>query len=142
VAILFGIKVFHIVLGVLQPNFGDNKLFPLITFVVVIVLMVALVSALGRVLKKGLDRTLLGGLDKIGGSILGALKWAFFCSAIIFLADKINVDIGALFGNVDAPMAEIVRPVAPWVIETASALIPALRDTLNAIMEMINGSTT
>lgn len=140
IAILFGIKVFHWILGVLQPSFGENKLFPLITFVVIMVLMVSLVSALGRVLKKGLNKSILGGLDKIGGSVLGALKWAFFCSAIIFLADKINLDIGAVFGNASSSMADIVRPVAPWVINAASALIPALQDTLNGIMEMINGT--
>ena len=61
----------------LDQYFEDfDNLLPFISFLIIFLAILLLVNMLGKVVKKMVDMTLLGGVDRFAGAIVGIAKWA------------------------------------------------------------------
>ena len=133
VAIIGAFKLLDFGMEVLQPYFESwEQALPIISFVLLFVGILLIVNLIGKIVKKILDMTLLGGLDNFAGSVIGLLKWAFGVSLVLWLGESINI-------SVSADMAEgtyiypIVASIAPFVVELISSYMPFIQDVFNQL---------
>lgn len=75
----------------LQDTFhADKETLPYITFLIIFVAIVVLVTFLGKAIRHSIDKTFLGRVDEIFGSLLGAIKTLFMISVALWIADSFN----------------------------------------------------
>lgn len=134
IAILLGILGAFKLLGnamlMIGTNFKiSNSILPYVAFAVVFVLIVIVVSLLGKVIKSSIDKSFLGRVDQAMGGLVGMLKAAFLLSIIIWILDSMNIGFlerwfekSALY----APIAGIAPTITSWI----SKMIPAFGDIL------------
>lgn len=73
----------------LQDEFNaDKEALPYITFLVIFVVIVLLVTLLGKSIRNSIDKSFLGRVDEIFGSVLGAFKTLFVLSVLLWIADS------------------------------------------------------
>jgi membrane protein required for colicin V production len=73
----------------LQDEFNaDKESLPYITFFLIFVIIIVLVTWLGKAIRKSIDKTFLGRVDEICGSVLGAFKSLFVLSVLLWIADS------------------------------------------------------
>jgi len=78
----------------LQDEFNaDKHMLPYITFFIIFVIVVVLVTWLGKAIRKSIDKTFLGRVDEIFGSLLGALKAVFMLSVLLWIADSFKMSL-------------------------------------------------
>lgn len=76
----------------LQDEFNaDKETLPYITFFVIFVIVVVLTTWLGKAIRASIDKTFLGRVDEIFGSLLGAFKTLFILSVLLWIADSFKV---------------------------------------------------
>ena len=78
---------------------ADNKLLPYVSFTIVFILVVVLVTWLGRRIKSSMDKTFLGKVDAIAGAALSMLKCAFGISVLIWLMSSFHYSLPANWVN-------------------------------------------
>lgn len=71
---------------------GDSKTAKVIGFIIVLVLVLIGIQLLAKALSKIVNAMLLGGFNKIGGSILGTIRMALFLGVLLSLFQKVNVN--------------------------------------------------
>lgn len=71
----------------------EERYVTIIAFALTFVLIVIVISLAGKILTKIADFAHLGWINKIGGGVFGALKWALIFSVIIMVFDKLNSSI-------------------------------------------------
>ena len=74
---------------------ADTTLLPYLSFLIIFVLVVILVTFLGRQIKSLTDTTFLGRVDALAGGILGALKYMFCASVLIWLISSFHYSLPA-----------------------------------------------
>jgi len=78
----------------LQNHFhADKATLPYIAFVVVFILIVIVVTLIGRMFKHSIDKSFLGSMDKAMGASLGIFKTAFMLSILIWIADSLKFSL-------------------------------------------------
>lgn len=76
----------------LQDEFNaDKETLPYITFFIIFVIVVVLTTWLGKAIRASIDKTFLGRVDEIFGSLLGAFKTLFILSVLLWIADSFKV---------------------------------------------------
>ena len=132
-AIVGAFKLLDFGMELLQPYFDDwEHALPIISFIILFIAILLIVNLIGKIVKKILDMTLLGGLDNFAGAVIGFLKWAFGVSLILWLGESIEI-------SVSAEMAEgtyiypIVASIAPFVIDSISAYMPFIQDVFDQL---------
>jgi membrane protein required for colicin V production len=136
-AIIGGFKLLHTGMELLDRHFDINgNLLPFVAFIAIFILIVVGMNLLGKLLKKVLDLTLLGSVDNIAGLILGALKWAFGISILLWLTSYVGlllpekyVDGSLLYGYVE--------PIAPITVDYISTIFPMANDLFDSIENLI-----
>ncbi|HLT80897.1 MAG TPA: CvpA family protein [Cyclobacteriaceae bacterium] len=129
-AIILGILGGFMLLGkamlMLDSNFTiDQSVLPYIAFAVVFVLIVVLVSWIGRLLRDTVRHTFLGGIDQAVGAIVGMVKTAFMLSVAIWILDALKIDIADWFAS--SRLYAIIEDFAPLVAGWIGKLIPAFQ---------------
>lgn len=90
--ILGGFRLMGWAMIYLQEEFhADKATLPYIAFFVVFILIVVIVTLIGRMIKHSVDKSFLGSMDKALGACLGILKTAFLFSVIIWIADSLKL---------------------------------------------------
>lgn len=108
--IVAGFKLMGIALVFLQDKFDmDERYLPYIAFGVVFIVVVILVSLLGRSIRASIDKTLLGRVDEAAGAGIGIIKSVFIFSVVMWIL---------------SPLED--RWLERW--ETGSLLMPHVRD--------------
>jgi len=75
----------------LQDEFNaDKAVLPYLAFILIFVLIVVLVTWLGRRIRGSIDKTFLGRVDEIMGAGLGAVKTIFMASVLLWIADSLK----------------------------------------------------
>jgi membrane protein required for colicin V production len=69
---------------------ADTDFLPYISFFIIFIAVVVLVIFMGSRIKHMMDQTFLGKVDALAGAVLGAAKYAFCASVILWLAGKVN----------------------------------------------------
>ncbi len=111
--------------------------FPIIAFLIVFGITLALVGMAGWILKKMMNMILLGGLDSIGGGILGIVKAAFFISLFLWLANLFDLKMPKEW-KAKSEYLQYVEPLAPaviWVLEPIIPKIGELQKTVDGIVD-------
>ena len=90
--VLGGFKLMGLAMIYLQEEFhADKEVLPYIAFIIIFVLIVVVVTLIGRMIRDSIDKTFLGSMDKAMGACLGIFKTAFMFSVIIWITDSIKV---------------------------------------------------
>lgn len=132
-AILGGFKLMGVGIDLLTP-YADSlgKFLPIITFAVIFFLILGAVSVIGYGIKKFVDFTLLGGVDRIAGALLGVLKLSLILSVIIWFFTTVKVEIPEFFTK-DSFIYPFVQGIAPKAASTASSVFPSLSNFFEII---------
>lgn len=85
---------------------------PYIIFVVAFIAIVIIVTLLGKLFGRLIHMTLLGGIDKMMGAVLGVFKWAFFIGVFLCLANVLQLRLSHsyLADNYFCPFVQVLAP--------------------------------
>ncbi|MEN8247745.1 MAG: CvpA family protein [Bacteroidota bacterium] len=142
--ILAVIGAFHFLhwgITVLTENFQvSGKFLPFLAFVLIFVGIVIIVNTIGKLFKKIVDMVLLGGLDKIAGGLLGAIKWVFLLSVLIWMFQVFGLELPQHLRD-GSFLYPFVVGIAPATVDLFGLIIPASSDLLDNIADLLNFST-
>lgn len=112
--------------------------FPIMAFLIVFGITILIVSIAGWVLKKMMNLILLGGLDSIGGSILGIVKSAFFISLFMWLSLQFDLKMPREW-RAKSEYLQYIEPLAPSVIWVLEPIVPKVTELQKTIEEIVEG---
>lgn len=110
---------------------------PVISFLLVFIVVILLVSLGARLLKKTIDFAMLGWLDRLGGILLYMVIYTIVFSVLLFFAEKISL----LKGNViaESVVYKYVSPWGPKVIDNLGKIIPLFKDMFTELQHFFEG---
>jgi membrane protein required for colicin V production len=91
-----------------------------------------LVNLVGKIAKKILDMTLLGGLDNFAGAVLGLLKWAFGVSLVLWLATSVDMNLSNDLTD-NTYVYPVLASVAPFVFDAISVYMPFIQEIYDMV---------
>lgn len=112
--------------------------FPIIAFLIVFGITLALVGVAGWILKKMMNMILLGGLDSVGGAILGIVKTAFFISLFLWLANLFDLKMSKEW-SAKSEFMQYIEPLAPAVIWILEPIVPKIGELQKTVDEIVEG---
>ena len=90
--ILCGFKLMGIAMVLLDERFNiDEAVLPYIAFGAVFILVVILVTLMGRAIKASMDKSFLGRVDQSAGGLLGLFKTAFMISVVLWIFHSLKI---------------------------------------------------
>ena len=141
-AVIGGFHFLHWGMSVLSDNFQlSGRFLPFLAFILIFVAIITIVNAIGQALKKIIHMAFLGGIDRIAGAVLGALKFVFLFSILIWVFQVFGVEIPQHLQD-DSFFYTYVVALAPATVEIFSFIIPASSDLMDKISELMNFSNT
>jgi membrane protein required for colicin V production len=129
--VVAGFKFLGMAMVFLDNRFEINKsILPFVAFAAVFVIIMFLVSLLGRVIKGSMGKSVLGQFDQILGGVVGIAKTVFMLSVVLWIVDSLEWDF---FENMvsDSRLATVLSEVAPSITAWVGELIPFVRDIFN-----------
>lgn len=109
---------------------------PVISFMLVFIVVVVLIRLLANMIEKGINWTMLGWVNKLGGVILYVLMYMISFSVLLFFAEKVKLTGKA---TIDSSVTyAVVRPWGPWAIDTIGKLIPLFRDMFTQLEQFFD----
>ena len=140
-AVIGGFHFLHWGMSVLTDNFQlSGKFLPFLAFLLIFVGIVAIVNAIGQVLKKVIHMAFLGGVDRIAGALLGAVKFVLFFSVLIWVFQIFGVELPQHLQD-DSFLYTYVVAIAPATIDLFGFIIPASSELMDDISDLMNFST-
>jgi len=123
-----GFKLMGTAMLMLDDNFDINKsVLPYIAFGVVFIIIVLLVTLLGKFIRSSIDDTFLGRIDHAVGGFVGILKTAFMASVALWIISSLASGYTESWEE-DAVLYPIVVDFAPVTISWMGEWIPAFKD--------------
>ena len=102
----------------------------ILSFLLIFVCAVLLITLIGKALKTMIDLTPLGFLDGAGGAIVGVFKWVFIISVFLWALDIADIKIAVVEKSA---WYNKVKYFAPLVIERLRVWFPALESLMKQI---------
>ena len=118
---------------------NNSRWLPLLSFFLVFIAVVFLVSVCARLIRKTLRIVTLGWLDRIAGVLLYIVIYTIIFSILLFYAEKM-----LLLKSEVISASKSYRFVAPWgpmVIENLGKIIPVFKGLFNDLQEFFKGFT-
>lgn len=113
----------------LQGRFNaDKQYLPYISFALIFIIIVMVVSLLGRLIKHSVDKSFLGRVDQWMGSLLGLFKTLFMVSVVLWLADSMHITPKAEW-TAGSWLYPFTGNLAPKLAAWASDWIPLFKET-------------
>ena len=132
-AIIGGLKLVQWGGEFLRNTFDiDSIWLPVITFILIFLIILLIVYSIGSMLKHAVHLTLLGSVDRLAGSVLGIIKWAFGLSVIIWFFSN----IGFVFPEEMSANTFVYPQIydfAPMVFGYLSSLFPFIGEVIKAL---------
>lgn len=126
--VLAGFKLMGAAMLMLDEHYDINeKVLPYVAFAVVFLIVVVGITLLGKAFKSSLEKTVLGGIDKLCGGLLGIVKAAFMASVLIWLFTSLNIFPPASFSE-DAWLYPTIARLAPAVTSWIGEIFPVFSD--------------
>jgi membrane protein required for colicin V production len=126
--ILGAFKLMGLALIYLSNEFNiDEKVLPYIAFALVFILIVVIVTLIGRALKASIDKTFLGKVDESMGGLLGLFKTAFLLSVAIWLLDSFHYHFPERWTE-DSKVLPKIAGIAPAITAWLGQFIPFFHD--------------
>lgn len=116
---------------------GFTGLLPYLAFVLIFTVVAIGINIVGKVLKKTLDLTLLGNFDNFAGSILAILTWGFGISILIWLTNKVGMEVPDDWTS-GSILYQKIEPLAPVVIEVFSEYLPFIKHLFKSIADRLS----
>ena len=91
---------------------------------------------LGKLLKKMIDMTILGGFDSVAGAIVGILKWAIGVSILLWLCNNFGVELPGQ--NEELILYPYLSELGPNIIVSLDTVLPFAQDMLVSIKELLS----
>jgi membrane protein required for colicin V production len=89
--VFLGFKLMGVGMEFLEKEFNaDQTTLPYISFFLIFIIVVVLVTFLGKAIRNSIDKTFLGRVDQSMGVVLGAFKTMFMASVILWIADSLK----------------------------------------------------
>jgi len=107
---------------------ADKAVLPYISFAIIFLIVMVVVTLIGRSIKNSLDKTFLGKMDSIAGAALGLIKYAFGISVIIWLAEAFQIPIPEGWKE-ESVLYPIAAKVAPDLSEYFGKILPFFKET-------------
>ncbi len=126
--VLAGFKLMGTAMLMLDEHYEINEnVLPYVAFAVVFLIVVVGITLLGKAFKTSLEKTVLGGVDKVCGGLLGIVKAAFMASVLIWLFTSLNIFAPASFTE-DAWLYPTIARFAPAVTSWIGEIFPVFSD--------------
>jgi len=136
-AIIGGFKLMELGMTYLSEYFdGIDHLLPFISFLVIFIAIILLVNLFGKLVKKMVDMTLLGGVDKFAGGIVGIVKWAIGLSIILWLTNNFGIELPGQ--DEELVLYPFLAELGPSLITALDVVLPFAEDMLESIKELIS----
>jgi len=107
---------------------ADTAVLPYISFLLIFVIVVLIVTFIGGRIKNSMDKTFLGRVDAAAGALLGVLKYAFSISIILWLVDSFKIRLPENWVS-DSVLYPIVAQVAPTLASVFGDFLPFFKET-------------
>lgn len=135
--IIGGFKLMELGMTYLDDYFEEfDHLLPFISFLVIFLGILLLVNLLGKAVKKVVDMTLLGGVDKFAGAVVGMAKWAIGLSLILWLMDNFGIRLPGQ--DEDLVLYPYLAELGPNLIKSLSVILPFAEEMIESIKELIS----
>jgi membrane protein required for colicin V production len=122
--VFIGFKLMGTGAEYLRKEFNaDTTFLPYLSFAIIFIVVLVLVSFLGRRIKNSLDKTFLGTVDAVAGAILGVFKYAFCLSVVIWLISSFHFSL-PLHWTRDSWLYPATAGFAPRVAALFSGFLP------------------
>lgn len=105
----------------------DRHALPYVTFLIIFVIVIVLVTWLGKAMRQSIDKTFLGRVDEIMGSLLGAFKTLFMLSVMHWIADSFKLSLGSDWTD-GSYLYPFTAHLAPGFARWLAQFIPFLQD--------------
>jgi len=129
--VFLGFKLMASGVEYLQQKFNaDKAVLPYISFAVIFLVVMILVTFIGKRIKNSLDKTFLGKMDSIAGSLLGLFKYAFCISIVIWLAESFQIEIVQAWGS-ESKLYGVIVQVAPQISSLFGDFLPFFKETFS-----------
>ncbi|MBO3698942.1 CvpA family protein [Roseivirga sp. E12] len=136
-AIIGGFKLMELGMSYLSDYLeGVDHLLPFISFLVIFIAIILLVNMLGKLLKKMVDMTLLGGVDKFAGAIVGIVKWAIGLSIVLWLTNNFGIELPGQ--NEELVLYPFLSELGPNLITSLDIILPFAEEMIDSIKELIS----
>lgn len=136
-AIIGGFKLMETGMVYLSEYFEDfGQLLPFISFLIIFLAIILLINMLGKLLKKMIDMTLLGGFDKFAGAILGLVKWAIGVSILLWLVNNFGVELPGQ--DEELVLYPFLTELGPKLITSLDVVLPFAEDMLESIKALLS----
>ena len=139
-AVIGGFHFLHWGMSVLTDNFQlSGRFLPFLAFLLIFVGIIAIVNAIGQALKKIIHMAFLGGIDRIAGAVLGAVKFVFLFSILIWAFQVFGIELPEHLQD-DSFLYTYVVALAPATVDLFGFIIPASADLMDKIADLMNFS--
>jgi membrane protein required for colicin V production len=129
--VLAGFKLMGKAMILLAEHYTINdKVLPYVAFAVVFLLVVIVVSLLGKMLKSSMEKTALGSIDQVLGGALGILRTAFMLSVILWIAHSLNIERTNDWSQ-DSWLYPVIAKFAPAFTQWVGEIFPVFGDLFN-----------
>jgi membrane protein required for colicin V production len=127
--VFIGFKLMGTGVEYLSKEFNaDKAVLPYISFAIIFLIVMIVVSLIGKSIKNSLDKTFLGKMDAIAGAALGLIKFAFGISVIIWLVEALEIPFPEGWKE-DSTLYPVAAKVAPTLSEYFGGIIPFFKET-------------
>jgi membrane protein required for colicin V production len=127
--VFVGFKLMGAGVDYLSREFNaDKEVLPYVSFVIIFIIVMLLVTVIGRSIKDSLDRTFLGRIDAIAGAVLGLVKYAFGISVIIWLIEAFQISFPEGWKE-ESTLYPIAAKVAPMLSDYFGEILPFFKET-------------
>jgi membrane protein required for colicin V production len=103
-------------------NFWDSPYLPVVSFAITFLAIVIVIYFIAKMIQRMVEGMALGAINKIGGALFGALKFAMVMSVVIFVIDSIEESY---------PMVSLETKKTSLLYEPVGKIAPTLIPALN-----------
>ena len=136
-AIVAGFKLMEVGMVYLDEYIdGFNELLPFLSFILIFLGIILLINMLGKLLKKMIDMTILGGFDSVAGAIVGILKWAIGVSILLWLCVNFGIELPGQ--DEDLVLFPFLSEMGPGLIASLDTVLPFAQEMLESIKELLS----
>jgi len=127
--VFIGFKLMGAGVDYLDHKFNaDKELLPYISFAIIFLIVMMVVSLIGKSIKGSLDKTFLGKIDALAGAALGFVKYAFGISVMIWLIEAFEISFPEGWKE-ESTLYPLAAKVAPMLSEYFGEFLPFFKGT-------------